>query len=129
MKVVGKIFLLISGILFLAWGITGLIFVLNSTGEIFASKNVGYIIAYFIDIIAAVIQILASLGALLSVFGSRRLSGFVGFFAFFNLIFIIASLVTTIVVGTAVGGIPLWIPSVSTGTAVIFVLGWAFTRK
>jgi len=123
MKLVGKVMLLVAGILFLVWGIWGTIDATNVLINLISQLKFDG--AVIISLISSITQILAGIGAIFFFIGIGPFRGFVGVFALINFVIIVVNLVFNIINKASL----IYLTSLSTVTCVVYFIGWALARK
>ena len=124
MKLAGRIFLLISGTLFLVWGIWDIISLIQKTSSVLASGDSSLVLSWVISLALNILEIIAGLGGIFYFIGKGPFKSWVGPLAIITLIFFILD----IIVG-GLSGLFQWISAASGVTAIIYFLGWIFANK
>lgn len=124
MKLAGRIFLLISGILFLVWGIWNIISLIQKASSVLASGDSSLVLSWVISLALNILEIIAGLGGIFYFIGKGPFKSWVGPLAIITLIFFILD----IIVG-GLSGLLQWISAAGGVTAIIYFLGWIFANK
>jgi len=127
MRVVGRIFLLITGILFLVWGVSNFVtavqYLLAWCPE--GVDLTSWAIEVGIKFAGCGLYIFGGLGGIFSFLGIGPFRGWVPILAIIILIYLIVDIVFSFRNGTGFG----WLLGVSTVTEVLYFLGWLFARR
>lgn len=124
MKLAGRIFLLISGILFLVWGIWNIISLIQKASSVLASGDSSLVLSWVISLTLNILEIIAGLGGIFYFIGKGPFKSWVGPLAIITLIFFVLD----IIVG-GLSGLLQWISAAGGVTAIIYFLGWIFANK
>lgn len=127
MKIVGRIFLLISGILFLVWGVSDCIsaiqYILSGVPE--GLTLAAWALQIGIKFLNCALYVFGGIGGIFWFIGIGPFRGWVPVLAILILVFLIVDIVTTLMNGGSFG----WLLGASTATSVIYFLGWCFARR
>ena len=124
MKLVGRIFLLISGILFLVWGVWDIVSLIQNASNMLTSGESSLILSWFVSLALDILEVIAGLGGIFYFVGKGPFKSWVGPLAIITLIFFILD----IIVG-GLSGLFQWISAAGGVTAIIYFLGWIFANK
>ena len=124
MKLAGRIFLLISGILFLVWGIWDIVSLIQNASNMLTSGESSLILSWFVSLALDILEVIAGLGGIFYFVGKGPFKSWVGPLAIITLIFFILD----IIVG-GLSGLLQWISAAGGVTAIIYFLGWIFANK
>lgn len=78
MKLAGRIFLLISGILFLVWGIWDIISLIQKASSVLASGDSSLVLSWVISLALNILEIIAGLGGIFYFIGKGPFKSWVG---------------------------------------------------
>jgi len=124
MKLAGRIFLLISGILFLVWGVWDIVSLIQNASNMLTSGGSSLILSWFVSLALDILEVIAGLGGIFYFVGKGPFKSWVGPLAIITLIFFILD----IIVG-GLSGLFQWISAAGGVTAIIYFLGWIFANK
>ncbi len=125
MKLAGRIFLLISGILFLVWGVWDIVSLIQNASNMLTSGESSLILSWFVSLTLDILEVIAGLGGIFYFVGKGPpFKSWVGPLAIITLIFFILD----IIVG-GLSGLFQWISAAGGVTAIIYFLGWIFANK
>lgn len=124
MKLAGRIFLLISGILFLVWGVWDIVSLIQNASNMLTSGESSLILSWFVSLALDILEVIAGLGGIFYFVGKGPFKSWVGPLAIITLIFFILD----IIVG-GLSGLFQWISAAGGVTAIIYFLGWIFANK